>query len=97
MTDDDEIAEAGALLGELLTSSLCPKSGSWNNARPTYIWEHNALCWLARNRARVGPMCAWASMLVEKGYPAKPFISGDGQPLPAGAWWNASMEPKRGD
>jgi len=97
MDDNAEIAEAGALLGELLTSTLCPKSGTWDNARPTYIWEHNALCWLARNRERVDPMCAWASMLVEKGYPPKPFISGDQQSLPAGAWWNPSMEPKRGD
>ena len=93
--DDAEIKEAGALLADLLTSTLSPRGGSWDGARQTYIWEHNALCWLTRNRERLGPICAWTAMLLDKGYPAKPFTASDGRREKAGAWWNSSMEPKR--
>lgn len=91
---EPEIAKAGYLLADLLCSSLMPSNGSWFYARPTYIWEHNALCWLARNRDRIPTMNAWTAMLLSDGYPAKAFLTGDDQPCDAGHWWNASMSPK---
>lgn len=90
-----EMSEAGFLLAELLCSTLFPASGSWDGARPTYIWEHNALCWLARNRDRIELMNAWTAMLLRDGYPSKPFLGARGDRFPAGYFWNASMEPKR--
>lgn len=94
MDDEEEISKAGYLLAEFLCSTLFPKSDTWEGARHTYIWEHNALCWLHRNRGRVKWRNAWTAMLLEEGYPPKPFLDARGGARPAGFYWNASMAPR---
>lgn len=96
---DAEFAEAGYLLGDLLAQSLFPSGSTWTDCRAPYIWEHNALCWLVRNRDRVPTLNLWLATVLDEGYPFKPFthFARPGETLPAGAWWNKDMTPKGRD
>lgn len=91
---DKEIATAGRVMADLLASTLMPSSGSWTSARATYIWEHNALCWLHRNRDLIPSMNDWTAHLLREGYPFTPFIDVHGSARPAGFLWNSTMEPR---
>lgn len=92
---DKEISEAGAVIADLLASTLMPQGGTWDGARQPYIWEHNALCWLRRNRSKIALMNMWTAHLLESGYPAKMFRNSRGEWSPAGAYWNYESQPRR--
>lgn len=89
-----EIAAAGYEMADLLSSTIMRDlREGWDGCRGLYIWEHNALCWLVRNRARIPVMNAWIAMIIADGYPTKDFTTSYGTPKPAGWYWNSGMEP----
>ncbi|USN13853.1 hypothetical protein KABACHOK_00160 [Brevundimonas phage vB_BpoS-Kabachok] len=90
-SDDHEFAIAGYVMADMLASSLYPRSGTWDGVRAPYIWEHNALCWLHRNRARIPRMSDWTAHVLNNGYPFRPFVDSLGVPRPAGYLWNETM------
>lgn len=90
-----EIAAAGYEIADLLSSALLRGLGdTWDGCRDLYVWEFNALCWLARNRERIPVMNAWTAMILSDGYPTKDFTTSFGTPKPAGWYWNSGMEPR---
>ncbi len=88
-----EISRAGYELSHLLTSTLMPATGSWDGARSLYTWEHNALCWLWRNRQHIDRMCSWTSKILYEGYPFKQYKNAAGVDRQAGFLWNNTMAP----
>jgi len=68
--DDLAIRRAASTMADMLSSALMPRDGTWAGARPPYVWEHNALCWLESMGERRGPINAWTAMLLREGYPA---------------------------
>ncbi|USN14549.1 hypothetical protein DOMOVOI_00740 [Brevundimonas phage vB_BpoS-Domovoi] len=92
-TDDDarEFAIAGYVMADMLASSLYPRTETWDGARAPYIWEHNALCWLHRNRDRIPRMNDWTATILSDGYPFRPYVDTRGVPRPAGDLWDKTM------
>lgn len=89
-----EIARAGYEIGDLLVSLLVMPYSNWEGVRAPYCWEHNALCWLWRNRSYIDVWPGNSWNLVYRGYPYTQWKDHNGVDRSAGYLWNNTMEPQ---
>ncbi len=83
------VVDPAEIIADLLSSTLMPRDGNWDTARPPYVWEMEGLDYLAA-RKKAGdrpPINAWTAWLVDEGYP--PAKAGSLH----GKFWKPSPEP----